>query len=103
MARSGTNCDLFGAAFPALGLPAGGDPCFNRRTVPVPPFRARCAISVSRLYLITPPEIAQPFAWVRTLEEALDAGDVACLQIRVKGLDDDALARLIDLLRPPAQ
>ena len=69
----------------------------------VPPFRARCAISASRLYLITPPEIAQPFAWVRTLEEALDAGDVACLQIRVKGLDDDALARLIDLLRPPAQ
>jgi thiamine-phosphate pyrophosphorylase len=35
--------------------------------------------------------------------EALDAGDVACLQIRLKELDDDALARVVDILRPPAQ
>jgi len=71
----------------------------------LPPSRSRPAISTrhTRLYLITPPQIEQPLAWVRTLEEALDAGDVACLQIRVKGLDDDALARLIDKIRPPAQ
>lgn len=28
---------------------------------------------------------------------------MACAQIRLKGLDDDALARVIDVLRPPAQ
>jgi thiamine-phosphate pyrophosphorylase len=56
-----------------------------------------------RLYLITPPRIDDPFQWVRTLEDALDAGDVACLQIRLKGLDDDSLARIVDVLRPPAQ
>lgn len=38
-----------------------------------------------------------------TLEAALDAADVACLQIRLKGLDDEALCRAIDVLRPPAQ
>jgi len=55
------------------------------------------------LYLITPPVIEDPFRWVQTLEETLDSGDVACLQIRLKGLDDDALARIVDLVRPPAQ
>ncbi len=34
---------------------------------------------------------------------ALDAGDVACLQLRLKGLADDALCRVIDILRPEAQ
>ncbi|MEY2756274.1 MAG: hypothetical protein RIR33_52 [Pseudomonadota bacterium] len=37
-----------------------------------------------RLYLITPPEIADIAAFSRQLEEALDAGDVASLQIRLK-------------------
>ncbi|EME68935.1 thiamine-phosphate pyrophosphorylase [Paramagnetospirillum caucaseum] len=66
---------------------------------------ARPAISRDscRLYLITPPVIEKPFEWVATLEAALDAGDVACLQIRLKGLEDDALARVVDVLRPPAQ
>ncbi len=40
---------------------------------------------------------------MRILEEALDGGDVACLQIRLKGLDDDSLARVVDVLRPVAQ
>jgi thiamine-phosphate pyrophosphorylase len=53
--------------------------------------------------LITPPVIEKPFEWVKTLEAALDGGDVACLQIRLKGLDDDAIARVVDVLRPPAQ
>ncbi|MBI2236108.1 MAG: thiamine phosphate synthase [Magnetospirillum sp.] len=56
-----------------------------------------------RLYLITPPVIERPWEWVSTWEAALDAGDVACAQIRLKGLDDDALARVVDILRPPAQ
>ncbi|MDO8608633.1 MAG: thiamine phosphate synthase [Phaeospirillum sp.] len=57
----------------------------------------------SRLYLVTPPLIEAPFKWVETLAATLDGGDVACLQIRLKGLDDDALARIVDILRPPAQ
>ncbi|MBI5163710.1 MAG: thiamine phosphate synthase [Magnetospirillum sp.] len=56
-----------------------------------------------RLYLITPPRIDDPYAWVETWERTLDAGDVACVQIRLKGLEEDALARVVDLLRPPAQ
>ena len=40
---------------------------------------------------------------MKTLEAALDGGDVACLQIRLKNLDDDSLARVVDILRPSAQ
>lgn len=56
-----------------------------------------------RLYLITPPVIENPFQWQTIWEQALDGGDIACVQIRLKGLDDDALCRAIDVLRPPAQ
>ncbi len=37
-----------------------------------------------RLYLITPPEIIDIAAFARELDTALDAGDVASLQIRLK-------------------
>jgi thiamine-phosphate pyrophosphorylase len=37
-----------------------------------------------RLYLITPPEISDIAAFAHQLDEALDGGDVACLQIRLK-------------------
>lgn len=55
-----------------------------------------------RLYLITP---ASPDAGTfrDTLAAALDAGDVAALQLRLKGMDDDAIRRWADLLRPVAQ
>lgn len=56
-----------------------------------------------RLYLITPPVIENPYDWVKTWEATLDAGDIACVQIRLKNLSDDDLARVIDVLRPPAQ
>jgi thiamine-phosphate pyrophosphorylase len=56
-----------------------------------------------RLYLITPPVIENPYEWVKTWEATLDAGDIACVQIRLKNLADDALARMVDLLRPAAQ
>ncbi|MGE5548762.1 MAG: thiamine phosphate synthase [Solirubrobacterales bacterium] len=56
-----------------------------------------------RLYLITPPRIDNPFEWVKTWEATLDAGDIACVQIRVKDVDDDTVARTVDLLRPAAQ
>lgn len=57
----------------------------------------------SRLYLITPPRIDNPFQWLPTWEAALDGGDIACVQIRLKDVDDDTVARAVDVLRPPAQ
>ncbi|CAH2604672.1 Thiamine-phosphate synthase [Rhodovastum atsumiense] len=55
-----------------------------------------------RLYLITPP-VLEPVGFADTLARALDADDVAALQIRLKDLPDDALRRAIDVLRPVAQ
>lgn len=55
-----------------------------------------------RLYLVTPPAL-EPVAFRDTLAAALDAGDVACVQLRLKDIDDDALRRAIDTLRPVAQ
>ena len=56
----------------------------------------------ARLYLITPPAF-DPAEFAPRLQEALDAGDVACLQLRVKDVDDDAIRRAADVLRPIAQ
>ena len=42
-----------------------------------------------------------PFA--DRLAAALDAGDVAAVQLRLKDVDDDAWRRAIDVLRPVAQ
>jgi thiamine-phosphate pyrophosphorylase len=55
-----------------------------------------------RLYLITPPVLA-PATFRDTLATALDAGDVAAVQLRLKDWSDDDLRRAIDLLRPVAQ
>jgi thiamine-phosphate pyrophosphorylase len=55
-----------------------------------------------RLYLVTPPAL-EPRAFADTLARALDAGDVAALQLRLKDVDDDAIRRAIDILRPVAQ
>lgn len=41
----------------------------------------------TRLYLITPPQIADVAVFARTLEASLGAGDVASLQLRLKGAD----------------
>ena len=59
--------------------------------------RERC-----RLYLITPPEIALD-AFAPKLEAALDAGDVACLQLRLKGAEDDDVRRAGERLLPICQ
>lgn len=54
-----------------------------------------------RLYLITPPQIeAGRFAPI--LASALDAGDVGCVQLRLKDVDDEAVRRAAELLRPIA-
>ena len=56
----------------------------------------------TRLYLITPPAF-DPAAFADRLAEALDGGDVACVQLRLKPPDDDAIRRAADALRPVAQ
>lgn len=56
-----------------------------------------------RLYLITPPVIDDLAAFGRLLAQALDAGDVAALQIRLKGVDDQVIAAAVDALAPIAQ
>jgi thiamine-phosphate pyrophosphorylase len=57
---------------------------------------------VSRLYLITPSAL-EPQSFAGKLAEALDAGDVACVQLRLKNANDDAIRRAADILRPVAQ
>ena len=54
-----------------------------------------------RLYLITPVTADELFA--DTLARALDAGDVAAVQLRLKETTDDRWRRIIDALRPVAQ
>lgn len=55
-----------------------------------------------RLYLITPPHI-DAAAFSSVLAAALDAGEVACVQLRLKDADDDAIRRACDVLRPVVQ
>lgn len=54
-----------------------------------------------RLYLITPPVLTPDFE--TTLAKALDAGDVAALQLRLKDVPEAELLRIIERLRPVAQ
>ncbi|MGN3973333.1 thiamine phosphate synthase [Tsuneonella sp. SYSU-LHT278] len=49
-------------------------------------------MTISQLYLISPPEVDGPFA--DSLKAALDGGDVAAFQFRVKGVDQHEAARL---------
>ncbi|AWK85543.1 thiamine phosphate synthase [Azospirillum thermophilum] len=55
-----------------------------------------------RLYLVTPPAL-EPAAFAPLLTRALDAGDVACVQLRLKDCSDDDIRRACDVLRPIAQ
>jgi thiamine-phosphate pyrophosphorylase len=56
-----------------------------------------------QLYLITPPAIPDMAAFVRNLEAALDAGEVAALQIRLKDVDDATVLAAVAALKPVAQ
>src|SRR5262245_26190293 len=56
-----------------------------------------------RLYLITPPRLDDLAGFGRALAHALDAGDVAALQIRLKDTPDDVVAAAVDALSPIAQ
>jgi thiamine-phosphate pyrophosphorylase len=55
-----------------------------------------------RLYLITPPKL-EPRAFSETLKRALDGGDVASLQLRLKDVPDDAIRQATEILMPIAQ
>ena len=55
-----------------------------------------------RLYLITPAILPAGFA-TESLARALDAGDVAALQIRLKDATDDAILRATEAILPVAQ
>ncbi len=56
-----------------------------------------------RLYLITPPALPDLARFAEDLARALDAGDVAALQIRLKGAPDEAILRATEALLPVAQ
>jgi thiamine-phosphate pyrophosphorylase len=55
-----------------------------------------------RLYLVTPPAF-DPAAFKDTLAAALDAGDVASVQLRLKDAADDDICRACEILLPVAQ
>ncbi len=55
-----------------------------------------------RLYLITPARL-DPTPFADALSAALDAGDVACVQLRLKDVDDDGIRRAAEALLPVAQ
>jgi thiamine-phosphate pyrophosphorylase len=55
-----------------------------------------------RVYLITPPRL-DPALFGDRLAAALDADDVAAVQLRLKDVDDDVWRRAIDALRPVCQ
>ena len=60
-----------------------------------------------QLYLVTPPLAGgapndlEPLAGA--LDAALAAGDVACVLLRTAALDDEAVSRAVERLRPPVQ
>lgn len=57
----------------------------------------------TRLYLITPPVLPDLDDFARDLAAALDAGDVAALQLRLKPASDDDILRAAERLVPLAQ
>ncbi|MDP3175977.1 MAG: thiamine phosphate synthase [Phenylobacterium sp.] len=56
-----------------------------------------------RLYLITPPRLDDLAAYGQALSQALDAGDVAALQIRLKDVPDATVAAAVEALSPIAR
>ena len=65
---------------------------------PVAPMRPLCQI-----YLITPPALPFIAAFAVSLAAALDAGEVAALQIRLKDVDDATVLAAVAVLKPIAQ
>ncbi len=59
-------------------------------------------MSDCRLYLISPPRLSAA-NFIIPLREALDAGDVASFQLRLKHASDEEIRRACDVLRPIVQ
>jgi thiamine-phosphate pyrophosphorylase len=57
-------------------------------------------VKYCRLYLITPPAIPDMTAFAAGLEAAMNAGDVAALQIRLKNAPDTQIAAAVAALAP---
>src|SRR5471032_491787 len=55
------------------------------------------------LYLISPEKMEHPSIFAEELRAALNGGDVAAFQLRLKDVDDAAIARAADTLRPICQ
>ena len=60
------------------------------------------SVAGCRVYLITPPKL-DPVPFASLLAAALDADDVAAVQLRLKDVSDDEWRRTIDVLRPVCQ
>jgi thiamine-phosphate pyrophosphorylase len=58
---------------------------------------------VTQLYLITPPRIDDVAAFARLLADTLAAGEVACVQLRLKDLPDEAILAAGRILGPIVQ
>jgi thiamine-phosphate pyrophosphorylase len=58
--------------------------------------------SLCRLYLITPPKL-EPVTFAETLKRALQGGDVASLQLRLKDVAEEEIVRAVEILMPIAQ
>ena len=58
--------------------------------------------ATTRLYLITPPAL-DPHEFGPLLESALDGGDVAAVQLRLKDVDDEAIRAAAARLQPIVQ
>lgn len=56
-----------------------------------------------RLYLVSPERMEHPSIFADELRAALAGGDVAAFQLRLKDVDDAAIARAADTLRPICQ
>jgi thiamine-phosphate pyrophosphorylase len=59
-------------------------------------------VSNCRLYLISPPKLSAA-NFLTPLKEALEGGDVASFQLRLKNVGDDEIRRVVDALRPAVQ
>jgi len=60
------------------------------------------SVPLCRLYLITPPVIADPAAFAQTLAAALEGGDVGAIQLRLKAVPDEAIEAAARALAPVA-
>jgi thiamine-phosphate pyrophosphorylase len=61
------------------------------------------AAPLCRLYVITPPRLDDLAGFGHALAHALDAGDVAALQVRLKDQPEGVVAAAVDALMPIAQ